>query len=434
MIGLGILLVSIVLVSGDGAAAQDTPEAPTASEEGTILGAPSGFSLEDAPEELLWVSAGTRLREQPHPHASSVAVVDVDAGLAVLTRHGAWVQVRYGTFKGWVRGEGGGEDEATEDEAALQVLLPLPPVADDRLAQARALLAANHRQISLGPYTLYTDVERDKTLQALTTVATGLAATYEDRYGLVPTAGGGETVVLFTAEKAYRAYEAAVPSIAGLETGGHAVDGMALLFVGERDVDELRALLVHELTHLLTRRVLGPNPPPWLDEGLAEDLAYCQVGDEGQLQPGTLGGHSAARIWTTPLGPGRQRTVRSIQVSGARAHLSALVSSWHKAERPALETLVYTPWRTLVDPRSRALLYPLSAFFVRFLLDPHEPARTVAFRAFLSALAAGQEGDPETLLARLDTTWPALEKDFGQWLTRTAGRAGLRARPGGGNK
>ncbi len=112
-------------------------------------------------------------------------------------------------------------------------------------------------------------------LTGLDAVAARLADAYATRYGVAAAPGPDQAVAIFASDVRYRAFaEADGGALPG--TRGHAGAGLAAFSVGRNPL-ETRVLLVHELTHLLSRNALGDGVPVWLDEGIAEDLAWCRT-------------------------------------------------------------------------------------------------------------------------------------------------------------
>ncbi len=147
----------------------------------------------------------------------------------------------------------------------------------NRLLRARLLIDVDTPASQLGPYALYTDVQNQELLGRFTKIATNLSTAYEERFHLNPGPEDGEVIVLYTAEKAYRTFEAAEPSVANARTDGFATRGLVVLYVGDQDDFILDVMLVHELTHLLNRRVFGLTIPTWLNEGLATEMAISEL-------------------------------------------------------------------------------------------------------------------------------------------------------------
>lgn len=387
------------------AAGPQPAPSPPAPEEEPVLGTPSGFAA--AEEERLEVAAGLRLRERPDLQAPILVRVDAASELPVLERRGKWVRLRYGVYRGWARLDGEeGPLTAARAGSAGQGTDPA------RLARARALLAAG-REISLGPYRLLTDLDDARLLARLDVLAGSVRQVYRERLGLEPPPPAGEVVVLFGREADYRRFSAGEETLEGLEAHGHAGGGMAALAAEDKEPEALAALLVHELVHLENRRAFPGELPPWLEEGLAEDLAYSRLDAGGRLQPGTLGGHAIQRR-------DRLGNLEQMELAGARAALSRLLQGWDDRRRRPLEELLSLSWYELVEPSVRPILYPQSAFFVRFLLDGGDPGLAAGFRAYLAQVAAGGPAGGATLAAHLERSWREVEAAYLAWLRRQA--------------
>ncbi len=427
------LAASLVLATGPGAAQEDRADPPApprgeaagaveraderCAEEGPVgedpvLGSRSAIGLDAGQRETEAVAAGTPLRARPDPRAPVLVLVDPAAELPVVERRQAWARVRYQTWTGWVAVG----DPAAAGSTRLPAAAPARP-APQRLELARELLGAAGREGRLGPYRLLTDVGDRALLAALEAAAGGLEAVYRQRYRLQPASASGETIVLFDAEATYRRFEGGSAALAGLGTLGHMSPGLTATFAAGRSTDEIRRLLVHELTHLLNARALGPGAPAWLEEGLAEDLAYGRFDRRGRLLTGTLGG--ASRLFESgPRGP----TV--LQQTGGHDALAALLRAWDDPERPSLALLVELPWQEFVDPRGRKLRYALSAFLVRYLLDAHDGQRTAPFLNYLATVAAAPAAAPP-LWPTLGLDPRALETDLRPWLDDLAAANGV---------
>jgi hypothetical protein len=254
-------------------------------------------------------------------------------------------------------------------------------------------------------------------------VAADAVGVYRDRYGLEPglgptsAASAAETVVLFAREADYRAFAEEDVALAGLEEGGFAGFGLAALYLGARDREEVAALLVHELSHLLNARALGPRTPPWLEEGLANGLAYAAIDPSGSLDPGALGGRS--RVQRRLAGAtGRDGWEVTVTTVGGLAALGRVVEALDRRALPPLADLTAMTWRELVDPAIRDLAYAESAFFVRYLLE--SPRRAAGLRTYLRSIAAGGPGEPAELLEALGEDWEALDRGFQRWLRTRA--------------
>jgi hypothetical protein len=261
---------------------------------------------------------------------------------------------------------------------------PAPVGADPaRILKARNAMRPLGREARLGPWRLITDAAMGE-LTGLDAVAERLAATYTTRYGLTATPGPGQVAVIYSSDERYRRFVESdgSPSFAAR---GHAGAGLAVFTFGRTPI-ETRAIVVHELTHLLSSGALGAAPPAWLDEGLAEDLAWCSVDAEGRLQPDTFESREIPDAW-----------IQSVR-AGKALPLAALLS-------PAT--------RLFAVPGSRRDATTTSAMLVRWCLGDAE--RAARFRAFLKSVAKGGAGDAAALAAALGTGAPEMQKEFLAW-------------------
>jgi len=391
---------------------------------------PSLYDLGRLPASVV-LDEGVRLRAAPEPEASRLAVVDASVELPVVARRGEWVRVTYEGRSGWVRATPHGrvraDDEPLPVPEPVTIEAPAVEQRQRRRARAETLLGSDSR--TLGPYELLTDVDDAELLGGLARLADSLPEVFGRRYGLAPSPPGpDETVVLFADQASYLRFteedarQVAAPELAALGLAAHAGGGLAALYVGEQDWDQVAALLAHELTHLITHRDLGEELPPWLEEGLAEDLAYCRIEEDGTLVAGTLGGVSSRSERRIRLAPGVERIEQKREITGARAALLRLARLAETGGMPSLEALTELSWDEFVAPEGRDLRYPLSAFFVRFLLDRSETAE--AFRTYLARIAAGGPADGGTLVEHLGTDWGRLQRRFESWLRAEVRRLG----------
>ncbi|MEE8524897.1 MAG: SH3 domain-containing protein [Thermoanaerobaculia bacterium] len=390
---------------------QQLPEA-----EG-ILGEAAAIDPEGDRTELVWVEPGTRIRRQPDAASPPITSVDARWQAPVLDRRGGWVQVLYGDLKGWIADPGSGPASSAA---------PAAPATDEgRLITALELLESGAEPLDLGSFELYTDVADRPLLRFLGDVAEGLPDAYRRRFGVDSGTGGGEAVILFSREQSYRDYATAVTAAAAdLEAPGHAGYGLAALFVGGQTAAEVAAVLVHELTHLLNRRALSPALPPWLEEGIANDLAFSRIDGSGRLHPGSLGGRSVVVEEPAYRPGGWLGSDRAVHLSGPPAILRRLAEDRRAGKNLPLELLTDLLAGEFFHPDGRQARYDLSAFFVRYLLDGDLAAR---FRAFLAALAAGGSPASTAMRDHLERDWQALERGFAAWLD--AGADGRRRRP-----
>ncbi len=253
------------------------------------------------------------------------------------------------------------------------------------LAAARARLAGGGRVESCGPYRLYTDVADARRVAACARLAERLDEVYEARYGIRPLGEPASAIVLFGEVDGYRAFarEGGVP----LGYAGYALAARGLaVFHAADSFDDFVTTLAHELTHLVNRRALGVNLPPWLAEGLADG-----IGDTA-----TPGGFE-------PLHG----------IAGLEALARRLLKAQDAGQADSLARLVALG-RGEFDRGVVSHDYEQSALLVRFLLG--EPNLASGFRKFLSDFAAGEPYDPEGLAADLGAGWADLDRRFQQWL------------------
>lgn len=291
--------------------------------------------------------------------------------------------------------------------SAPDLTLPLPARPPDpaMLAHAQTLLGARARSSHLGPYSLLTDVEDVALLASLARVATAIEGAYRERTSLTPVGIPAEAVILFAGRADYDAFIEGETRLAGLRPAGHTSRGLVALAAGERAASEVTATLVHELIHLLNRRALGPALPPWLDEGLAEDLAASALDAAGRPVLGSFGGEitRAAGVITYDGG-------RATLLNGRRA-LAAPEAAVD------LERLTALGWDDFVRAPDT---YSYSLFCIRTLLDGDEPRAGAAFRGFLNDIAHGGSAEAESLRGRLGWSWPEWNARLAAWTARRA--------------
>ena len=163
------------------------------------------------------------------------------------------------------------------------------------------------------------------------------------------------------------------------------------------------------------------NSPAWVEEGLAEDLAYCRVDVNGKLSLGSLGGVTSREVSTDISSRYRVDT----EISGGRAMLSNLLTKWGETERPTLAELLDMPWIDFIQPDVRRLHYAESAFFVRFMLASSKKSQAQGLLSYLQALAVSSIPEGETLWAHIEMDPENAETAYYRWLRRTASANGL---------
>jgi hypothetical protein len=380
-----------------------------------VLGKPSPIELDEESQERLRIEAGARLRQSPHPDSPILEILAAPVEFTVLERRGVWIRVRHAGWQAWIAP--GGEDSATSPD----LMVSYEP-DEARLLRARDLLATDSEAVPLGPFTLYTDVDDPQLLRHLGSVADSLAIAYRSRYGMDPGVTDSDALVLLAREEDYREFESSEPEIAGSHTTGYTTMGLCILYAGERSVDDLTQTLIHELTHLFNRRAMGVDIPIWLEEGMAQDMAFSKWDKNGRIAPGSLGG--SVRREVTDLGPRGKKT--TIEISGPLASLNRLLLAWSDAVRPTLEVLVEMPKRDFIRSENRSLLYAESAFLIRYLLDGGQPTLTEGFQRYLVAVATSSDLAGQTAWSHLEEDPAKVETGLHLWLRSQAITNGLR--------
>lgn len=281
-------------------------------------------------------------------------------------------------------------------EALVMTTAPEAPPAD-RESATREL-----ETVELGPYSLDTEVNDRKLTAMLARVAEEHQRLYAERYGLDPLMRVTGRVVLLADERELLEFK----RLQGhdrveVEARGYfQPPSLVVLQRGGQTRQEVASLLLHELTHLLSWRSLaagvsGRELPPWLEEGLAGDLALSSLGRQG--------------LAAEPLGPANLAYGRSLGV--------VLFDIGHKIatdEAPSLPKLMEMDRATFLAGGGQ-VEYLLSALWVRFLLSGD---RAEGFRTFLTTVARGHDAGAAELLESLGEDWPRLESSFRGWLSQ----------------
>ena len=292
---------------------------------------------------------------------------------------------------------------------APQPPLPLPgrPADIDKLEQARELFSGPEHRGALGPYAFFTDIDDAALISRLSSIADNLEAAYVERYGLVPVGDAAETVVFYREEAAYRELRDTWADIRESASSGLAGFGLAVSFLGGRPRPELARTLVHELTHFLNRRALGPALPAWLDEGMADDLALSYIDPSGRLIAGTLAGS-------------RRDLDGHYELHGTLAAVAVLVRRLDRSE-PVLPDLLELDGGQLGAVSDSGLHYAASAFFIRCLLaDECGTASAGAFTAFLAGVSRGESAQWTALLAKMGSSWSEIEERLRSYVREQA--------------
>lgn len=392
-----------------GAAGVETEEA------GTHEGAEGEGS--DRPEPVaprvyrqqVWALGGMELKAEPAVDAATIYTFETHARAGKIEHRGDWYQVDYRGRTGWVLLEGYDENAEIPYGEVAEPPRPVPARApdDQRLAAARRYLKGKERAVSAGPYALYTDCRDDQLIAYLDAVAGRLEAFYAERYGVRPVGDAAEAVVLFQSDIAYRLVQQQTERLIGLNAAGHNSEGVAVLYSGGRSRLEVAGTVVHELTHFLNRRAIGPQLPPWLDEGIADDLGLSRLGPDGRIQGAELSG-------------GKHRQGDQWRIEGGLASLLRLRDAVHAGEMPAVPDLMSADWESFVRTPKIQLHYAAAAFWIRFLIEGDGGRHAPRFRAFLAAVAAGEPPTVATLRAKLTAEWSVLNAGFRAWIEERA--------------
>lgn len=384
---------------------RSSPEAPAAPRAGTE-------TFEAQPFE--WFRAGAEVHEAPDASSPVLLRLDNPARFALFEQRGDWARIRVGSRPAWIRV---GTETVSPDPPLGRAPVPVLPVPGRppdpvRLAQARSLLEPPKAEGRLGPYRLTTDVRDEALLAFLDKVARHHGEAHRQRYGLSAVGEPAAVIVLFARRDDYRRFQQAEAGLEELRAAGHSGSGIIALAAEGTPRELVAAILVHELTHVVNRRSIGPALPPWLEEGLAEDLGGSRLDADGRLLPGSVQ---------------ESRTVDGarIELAGFGASLELLRSALEEGRLIRLPRLVETDWEGFVASGRLALHYAESGMLIRFLLAPETGYRG-RFRAFLLSVSRGGSATPEALREHLGSTWSDLDERFRGWLTlRLASRAAV---------
>lgn len=363
-----------------------------------------------------WARPGSELRAAGDPAAPEVDRLVGWTLLPVLAARAGWSEVWLGGRALWLPEAAFSAADERPLGSAPEPPRPLPgrPADPARLDAARRLLGAAARSGRLGPYALLTDLAPGTLPAGLETVASALEAAYRERSGLAPAGEPLETVVLFARRADYRRFQAAEERLAGLPATGHAARGLVAL-AAEADGEEteppvavpageLAATLAHELVHLLNRRALGPALPPWLDEGLAEDLAWRARDADGRSLPDPDGWEAGHEI---------RLEGSTLRLSGALAALETLARARAAGTAPSIEALLAAEWEAFVAPERATLHYAASLWLVRCLFDAEGGALAPGFRAYLRDVARGEPAGGAALAAAVGRPLPVVDASCG---------------------
>jgi hypothetical protein len=406
-----VVLVALAGLAAPLVARQPPPE-PSPELTDAPLGAPAAWTA--AERRTLLLAADSELRAGPSPLSRSVLRLDADTEVEVLEESAGWVRVSVGGLRGWVPADPWARPAASPGAGLGAELRAL---REARLERARSLLV-DPRVAHVGAVEWWTDLHPQSRLsERVSALISCFADSYVERYGLdLVSYQDPDAVVVFVRQEAYRSFTEQEPELADLASGGFSGIGFAALYAGGRHADDVAAIVAHELTHLENRRRLALDAPPWLEEGLAEDMALAAAAGGGCPQPGGWP-EVSRRAWQ--VGAGEERELRVLEtMSGKLRSLACTLEEWRRSP-PALRALAALDQGGFSQPQGRSSRYHTSALLVRFLLDGSrstgEAARREAFRSYLRAGRDVGSFDFDDLLERLDADEHALAEALAAW-------------------
>jgi hypothetical protein len=368
-----------------------------------VEGRTEGVAADVVTRRAIWIGPDTTLHEGPDLNSSRIGSTEGYQRLSIVRQDGDWYLVGWHDTTGWVYLE----DYFTSDEPPLgsapAPVLPLQPHPPnpERLQLGRLIMGEDAEAGLMGPYTAYTDAADHELVEFCSRVADQIEPSYRLRYELDPVGRPAAAILLFERAIDYRVLQATDTSLEGLLASGHAGFGMAALYVDGRSKHAVAATLIHEITHLLNRRALGPALPPWLNEGLAEDMSASRLDASGALDWSRLAGGSA-RVGTLMV------------TGGAMGAAIQLRQSAKSESLPSIRSLLELGWEEFVRSDPKQLNYAQSSFWIRYLLS--EPRLAAGFRGYLSDIAGGGSAAPDALLSRLGGDWLEHQRGFRGWL------------------
>lgn len=404
-VSIGTLLLAPPV--GSAASARQPPD-------GGALGRPAAIAAGESATVSL--PAEIALLAAPEAAATVVLVLDVPVEVEVLERAEGWLRVRRGSVVGWV---------ALRDDGVPAPFAPAPRARSldperrlQRLAEARAVLGGDAlERDDLGAQLWITDVSRRwPPLSRLVEIATCLPAQLEARLGATADSAAGAprpVVVLFARERDYREYVRRMGEIEGDDTGGHHADGVAVLYAGDRDEEDIAATLAHELVHLHNARAFPFALPAWLEEGLAQDFALAAAGSDGCPVPGAWPRlRVTERELVTGVAGVTEKLTRYRSSGEARAAACAVLAWRGGSDQPRLAELLELEREDLSAADGRARRYVAAAGLVRVLRDGGDERRRAAFRELLAGYGAGATPDLREVLASLSSSLAAIEREM----------------------
>jgi hypothetical protein len=386
---------------------RDTETVEEATAEVVVIEVPPGEALVPS---FVWVQPGTELHAGPNEKSPVLQTVVSIGNLRLLEQRGDWYRVQYlaspsHRFQAWVWLE----DYQVPSPEVLRhpdPVLPLPatPPTSETISLARQSMDDGGVERSCGPYALYSDSQNSAILNLCQQIAQEVEEVYRLRFGVEPVGPPAEAILLFRRVSSYREFRDLHELPIETDTAhASAADGYLALYEGDRTVAETLGTLVHELAHLISRRSLGPGLPPWLSEGVADDLAESRIDETGSLHPGKLS-------------DGSRIEGRRITRWGGVATALELQGLSKAGNLPTLEVLMEMDRDRFYETGSMRLHYALSSFWVRYLVSGFDAGLQKGFLEFLQDVADGEPITKSHFLHSVDTDWHGLEAGFRTWL------------------
>ena len=355
----------------------------------------------DVPE-VEYVGVGAVFREGPSGDAATLETTRVLRDYRVVQRQGAWAQLVLGTVDGddrlgWVdlAAERDMSDPPLGNDPVPPKPQPASPATKRQIALVMDHLEQPIDQSNAAGYTVLMGF-RDLPLRAaVTTELRNLESRYRRRFRLSPIGKAVETVVIFDTEQRYRDFENTAPALAGLGSAGHSTRGLIALFRGDRSQTDVVETLRHEVVHLLNRRAIGPALPPWLEEGLADELAVL-----AELQE------------EDPFAAHRFRLGKQTLYRGPLASLRLLLQAEASGQWVSLQRMLGMDWEQFVKGGRSSLLYAESSFFVHWLLETDENA----FHRYLNSISVGRPASAAELSRSFGRTVSQLDEEYRSWI------------------
>lgn len=336
-----------------------------------------------------WLAPGTPLYSLDARSAEPVATVASLAFVPVFSRDESWAELMYLGER--LRTATGFFTHTTY--AGERTKAPVP--REEAGLAARFFPGVAPRQ--MGPFFFVTDFPEGELLTLLGSAAYKVEEAYRERYGLEVGHRAGETFLVFSTEEAYKAFITAKPGLAIFDAATMAGQSTAALVIGQRSSWEVVSSFLHAATHLLNRRLFDRPMPPWLEEGLAEDLDCFWAEDPFAPAPGMMGAR-----WNQ--GP--------VPVVGCYTPMIKVAQGQPPPELLATELLVGLDRRGYVEAGSFAKNQLSASWLVAYLLNGEGGALASGFRDFLAEVAQGQPATGERLLTKLGKSWGEIDSGY----------------------